>query len=254
MIERAYVTPGPLRLDLAVPAGTIDVETVAGEETRVEVDAQNADDLDDVRVELRERRGGHELVVSVDRSRGLLGGIRIFGASLGGPHYSVRVSCPPGADLSVRTASADVDARGSYGSGDVVIVSGRATLGSFAGPVTVRTVSGDVSLERAGGKLAAQTVSGDVEIGEAAAGGATKSVSGDVRLLVGAGGLAATSVSGDIEVAIPQGALLHVDANSVSGVLDSEVPLGDLPGEGGDGPVVDVRARTVSGDFRVIRA
>jgi DUF4097 and DUF4098 domain-containing protein YvlB len=251
VIERTFTTPGPLRLDLSIPSGSIEVDTADGEETHVELTASNERDLDDARVELRERRGGHELVVCVDRTRGLLGGVRVFN---GGGRYSLRVRCPRGADLVVRTASADVDARGSFGAGDVVVVTGRATLGAFAGDVAVKTVSGDVTLESAGGKLTAQTVSGAVEIGEAAAGGTTKSVSGDVRLVVGAGEVSATSVSGDIEVAIRSGAQLHVDANSVSGTLDTEVPLGDVPGDGGDGPAVDVRARTVSGDFRIVRA
>jgi len=53
---------------------------------------------------------------------------------------------------------------------------------------------------------------------------------------------------------VRSGSRLQVDANSVSGELDSEVPLSDEPGAGNDGPLVRLRAKTVSGDFRIVRA
>jgi hypothetical protein len=257
VIERKFKTPGSLRLDLAVPAGSIDIETVEGDETYVSVDSDKEKDLEEVKIELRERGDGHEIVVSVER-RVSLGGIlqiSIGSVSIGGGHYRVLVRCPRGADLAVRSASADLDARGSFGSGDVKTVSGDAKLGELEGDLILKTVSGDVDSVRVGGKLVAQTVSGDLRFDDAASTVTAKSVSGDVRVVVASGDVGLTSVSGDIEVAVRRGSRLYVDANSVSGDLDSDVPLVDDPGAGeAAGPLIELRAKTVSGDFRVVRA
>ena len=270
-IERTFHTPAPLRLDLAIPAGGIDVETVDGEETTVFLDADDERALEHATVELR----GDELVVHTDRKRSLLGGIvniQIAGVSLGDARYRLRVRAPHGSRLEARTASADVEARGRYAQADVKTASGEIVLAEIDGDATVKTASGDVRLADVGGSLRVQSVSGDVRggsvggtltaqlvsgdlvLGEVAAGATTKSVSGDQQLTVVAGDVSLTSVSGDMRVGVRRGSQLYVDANSVSGDLDSEVELADAPGQGGDAPLVELRAKTVSGDFRVVRA
>lgn len=274
MIERTFNTPGELRLDLSIPSGEMEIETVDGDETHVVLEADDERALDDARVELRERGGGHELVVEVERKRALLGGmiqIQIGGLSIGGTHYRLRVRCPHGAELATRSASADVSARGSYRaaeiktvSGDVAIdeVAGDATLTTTSGDVRSRsvggslrlkTVSGDVRVEHVGGSATVQTVSGDANVGDVGSSVTAKSVSGEQRFTVREGEVSLTSVSGDVVVAIRPGSRVDVDASSVSGDLRSELELGDIPTEG-DGPVVVLRGKTVSGDFKVVRA
>lgn len=274
-IEKSFHTSGPLRLELSIPAGDIDVETVDGEETSVVLDADKEQALEQAVVELRETGDGHELVVDTEQKRGLFGGIvniQIGGIALGNARYRLRVRCPHGARLGTRTASADLSARGRFGEADVKTASGDVTMGEVDGDAAVKTVSGDVRVgdvggtlriqsvsgdvhaRRVGGALTAQLVSGDLEAGEIGSDVRTKSVSGDQKLTVVSGDVELTTVSGDMRVGIRQGSRLHVDANSVSGDLDSEVALADAPGEGGDGPLVELRAKTVSGDFRVVRA
>jgi hypothetical protein len=275
MIEQTYETPGALTLALTVPQGTIDVETVDGTQTHVELSCDDDAALDDARVELRERAGGgHELVVEAERKRALLGGIvniQIGGFSVGGKEYRLRITCPHGAELRVGTASARVTAHGRYSSVDVKTASGDTAIDAVDDQAEIKTVSGDVEIQSVGGELRLKSVSGDAEVRHV--GGATtaqtvsgdlrlhdtrssvtvKSVSGDLRLCVAAGDVGLTSVSGDIEVAIRRGSRVHIDANSVSGDLDSELELADSP-SGGDGPIVELRAKTVSGDFSVLRA
>ena len=81
------------------------------------------------------------------------------------------------------------------------------------------------------------------------------SVSGDVVLAaVLAGPVDVRTVSGDVRVGIRRGSTLWVDATSVSGSMQSELPMEDQPPAGPEGPLVELRARTVSGDVRIVRA
>ena len=107
-----YDTPGPVTLRLSIAAGAIEVRTVDGSQTTVQVDAHGgrSDALDDVREEIRPAAGGgHEVIVEAPRSRGFA-----LGRSAS---YLVTVSAPHGADLHARTASGEVNARGRLGQG-----------------------------------------------------------------------------------------------------------------------------------------
>jgi DUF4097 and DUF4098 domain-containing protein YvlB len=67
------------------------------------------------------------------------------------------------------------------------------------------------------------------------------------------GKVAAHSVSGDVTIAVRRGSKVYLDCNTVSGDTSSELELTtDAPA--GDGPLVEIRAKTVSGDIRITRA
>jgi hypothetical protein len=253
MLDRTFHTPLPLELEVGIPSGDIEVETAEGEESLVTVDGDERL-LEDVEI----RQDGNRLVVAY-RGKGKLGFslsplTLVFGAN----ELRVRATLPHGADVKVKTASADTDLRGHFGTLGVNSVSGDVRVrGEISGGASLKTVSGDAQLDRVDGDLSAQTVSGDLRLGPVTGSAEAKTVSGDIRFeSVTAGDVRFTSVSGDIEIGIAQGSAVDVDAGSTSGDLSSEVPLGSEPvaGEGDAAPTVVLRGRTVSGDVRVFRA
>lgn len=276
MRSETFKTPGPLLLNLELPVGRIEIETADTDETRVELEARSRGDsvrdlIETARIELVKRGDGHEVVAAVRFRFGVW-----ISLDRDEPDILMRLTCPHGADLEIQTKTADVDARGAYGSVDVKTASGDVRLQEARGDVRVKTASGDVRVETVGGKLdvnsasgdvhvdsvagetRAQIVSGDVYIREAGDSVSANTVSGDQRLeTVSKGRLNLRAISGDISVGIRQGSRLFVDANTVSGSTSSEVELGDAPQqEGGaeSGPLVELFAKTVSGDVRIERA
>jgi Putative adhesin len=276
MIQRTYETPGELRLEIRIPSGRVDVETHDGTQTEVELLADREDALEHAVVELRERGGGHELVVDVERKKG--GGLSAFGINIDidlgfrSPNYRLHVRCPHGVDARFKTASAEVQAKGrlrtveaNTASGDLTLedVEGKLAIKTASGDVKlhharsdvrIQTVSGDVYVERVDGDATFQVVSGDVRVDDAGGAVTAKSVSGDVALgAVVEGDVTLNAVSGDLHVGVRRGSRVYVDATSVSGSMESELELGDEP-PSSDGPMVELRARTVSGDVELVRA
>jgi len=250
MLEQTFTTHLPLDLEVVIPSGDIEIETADGEESRVTVDGDERL-LADVEI----RQDGNRIAVTY-RGKGKLG--FSFGPFFGGSDLSVRATVPHGANVKVKTASADTGVSGRLGSLEVNAVSGDVRVrGEVSGDAVLKTVSGDAQLEGVGGRVSAQTVSGDVRVSSAGGSIDTKTVSGDIRCdAVSDGDVRFTSVSGDIEIGIATGSLVDVDAGSTSGDLTSEVPLGSEPVGGGEngGRKVVVRGRTISGDVRIFRA
>ena len=264
-----FETPGSVSLRISLSGGEVGVETTDAPRVQVELVPLRDNDvtrqaIEEARVDVVERGGGHEVVVDLKRRSGFLVGR--------GPKVGVQVRCPEGSDVSVRSDSADVQARGGLGDVNVKTASGDVTLDSaatlrvdaasgdvqareVAGEVELRTASGDVSVRRAGGVLAANLVSGDLMVDDAAAGLSVNTVSGDVRVrAAGGGGIRVQSVSGDVHLGIKPGERLYVDASSVSGTLSSELGLDDAPPSDSTAPVSELRVRTISGDLEIVRA
>ncbi len=271
MIRERYDTPGRLTLDLRLPEGRIDVKTVDGAVTEIELDARGNEDevrdlLEGARVEARETSDGHEVIVDVeDRRRIGFGFWRRVDVRL-------TVRAPHGAKLRAETASAYVQCRGRLSSVEVNTASGDVELDEIDDDAAIKTASGDVEIDEVGGALAVSTASGDIEVARAGGDAAAKTASGDVMIRdAGAGVTAATasgdqrigavrqgavtlqSASGDIEIGIRKGSNLWVDARSMSGQTSSELELSDAPSED-DAPLVELRATSMSGDIRIIRA
>ncbi len=271
MRRETFHTPGPLTLDLQMPAGEIDVETGEGEETVVELDtSSNRDDvqraIDEARIELRPRGDGHTLVVAVQRRANR------FGLSIDRGEITMRIRAPHDASVDLSTASADVDLQGRFGavkaqvaSGDfrlqeangrvdVKSASGDVELGVLGGEASVATASGDLSVRLVSGDAVLRSASGDVEVDEAMSSLTVQTASGDQRIgSVTSGRVTLQSASGDQQVGVRRGSRVHLDVRTMSGDASSELEVGDeLPG--GAGPTVELRATSMSGDIQVTRA
>jgi DUF4097 and DUF4098 domain-containing protein YvlB len=262
MRREAFETPGPLTLDIRVPSGDIDLETVDGTETVVEISG-SPELEEEARIELHPKRDGHEVSVIIEKRSGLFRALR--------EDCRVRVTSPPGADVEVSTASADVDARGDFGDAQINTASGDVEFEHVC-QAQVNSASGDVKLNRVDGQLTVNTASGDLEIGRLQGEGKVRAASGDISIFeadaslkvqtasgdvevesVREGDVVLQTASGDIEVGIKQGSTLWIDARSMSGETSSELELGDTPTDG-EGPLVEVRATAMSGDIKVKRA
>ncbi|MDX6514022.1 MAG: hypothetical protein QOE36_3526 [Gaiellaceae bacterium] len=265
-IERSFDTSGPLALVLKVSAGEVDLETAGGDGAHVEVEPLNdaaRDLLDEVRVELR----GHELEIEAPGRRSVFG--------FRSPEFRVAVRMPDGSDVRVKVVSADVEARGRYGkvelqaaSGDfrlegdvdqaqVHTASGDLSLESVSGDARVHSASGDVRFGHVGGAVSAHLASGDLTVDHADGSVEARSASGDLTVgSVAAGSASLTSASGDIVVGIRRGSRVWIDAESASGSTSSDLDLSDdaPSGDEDDGPLVEIRARSASGDIRIVRA
>ena len=238
MRTETFDTPTPPRLRVSLPSGDVEIRTVDGAETTVELSGPNEDEA---RIEQRR----DEITVEIDRKR------LSFGFK--GDHR-ITISCPHGAEADVNMASADLDVRGRLASLDVHSASGDIRVDTVDGDASLHSASGDVEIDTVGGRLTVRSASGDVNVREAVGGANVTTASGDLVLgSVTQGEVKVNSASGDVVVGIRPGSKVRLDASSMSGDCVSEIELSDAPSES-DGPEVDFRARTMSGDILVRRA
>ena len=263
MRTETFSTHGPITLEIRIPAGSVEIEAAATAETVVELDAKDKGRraVEDALIELR----GDRLVIDVSNDKRLWG----ISVSFGGD-FRLRVRCPHHSNVQVKTGAADVEADGELGSVEIQSGSSDVTL-QAAAELEVKTASGDVEVSRVHGDARVNTASGDVELGTVMGDVHARLVSGDFSIEEAHGDLSVTtvsgdqevgavfegevtlnSVSGDISVRVAQGSRLWIDAKSVSGDMSSDFELGDRP-PSDDGPLVELHAKTVSGDLQVGR-
>jgi len=281
MRSETFSTPGPVRLDLEMPAGEIEIATANTDETHVELEATSSNEqvqemVAAARIESTRRGDVFQVTVEVRTRHGVW--ISFSGGPdirLGTPEMRLRISCPAGAELDVKTKSADLEAHGEYGDVDVKTASGDLSI-ETARNTNVKTASGDVHFETVSGILDVKTVSGDVHVASVAGNANFQVVSGDVFVHDAGGSISGTSVSGDqryeavvngrvelravsgdLGIGVRRGSRVFIDANTVSGSTSSEFELADAPAQPApaeDAPLVEVFAKTVSGDVRLERA
>jgi Toastrack DUF4097 len=255
-----FDTPDGLRLDVRIGAGIVEVHTSETSQTRIEITGARADDM---RVDVRAVPGGGHRVVVEQRTRKVLD----WGS---GRDVAVVASVPEGTRLDVTTGSADLRCTGKIAELAYRTGSGSLRFGEVEGTLDVRTASGDVRGERVGadlsvasasgdadvrrvdGAVRARTVSGSLSFGAVEDDAQITGVSGDIWLASAGGDVTARSVSGDVTVGVVPGRRVWLDLGSASGETVSE--LGPADDARPEGPQVEIRVTTVSGDVRVRRA
>ena len=160
--------------------------------------------------------------------------------------------------------------------GDVRVdeVVGRSVVQTASGDVTItatadcdlRTASGDIEVHSVTADAVVHSTSGDIRLDYTAGNINARSVSGDIRVMDATSGRAeVVTVSGDVEIGIHAGSLTAVDLSTISGDTDTdfevsdEAPASDSSPDGAsagddDGPILNLRVKTTSGDIRLRRA
>jgi DUF4097 and DUF4098 domain-containing protein YvlB len=270
-----YETPASVSLEIRLQGGRVLVTT--SDEPRTQVDLvplgrRGQEAIENIVVRADERAGGHVITIEEESgARFRWGPIRVSWSS---GDYEVRITCPTGADLELEGGSTELRARGRLGAVSFRSASGDLELGTVSGRLQVKTASGDVAVESTEADASIVTVSGDLEIGRVERPLTARSVSGDVEVgvirgpvtvtttsgdvaleAVEVGEVRAQTVSGDARVAVARGTRVYIDAQSVSGDLESELGLEDEAPSGDEGgDVVPLHVKTVSGDVAIVRA
>jgi hypothetical protein len=268
-MQKTFDVAGPVELEIRLASGDITIDPAADGRVEIELMAHDEESqrlVDEATIELREGRDRPHVLVDVPHKRGF--NLNIFGR--GGITLTVR--CPEGSLVNARTKSADFRSRGRLGGLSVATASGDVEASIVTGGVNVKSASGDVSIREIGEGLNVQTASGDVEVEVVRGAVSVASASGDLRLgeaydnvsantvsgdqdhgAVMRGNVSAQSVSGDVSIGVRRGSKVFLDCSTVSGDTSSELEMtGDVPA--GDGPLVEIRAKTVSGDILIRRA
>jgi DUF4097 and DUF4098 domain-containing protein YvlB len=269
-MQKSFDVSGPVEVEIRLASGDITIDPSADGRVEVELTAHDEESqrlVDEATIELREAHGRPQVIVDVPNKRGFN-----LGNMFSRQGITCRVRCPQGSSASTKTKSADVLAHGVLGGLHVQTASGDVEADRVTGGVNVKSASGDVTIREAGDGVSIQSASGDVDIDVVRGPISINSASGDVRIgeaydnvnvntvsgdqdhgAVMRGSVSAHTVSGDVSIAVRRGSKVFLDCNTVSGDTKSDLELsGDVPA--GDGPLVEIRAKTVSGDIRITRA
>lgn len=266
-MNQTFPCAGPVRADLRVAAGRLEV--VASERDTATVSVTAMDNTEASAEAVRETKisftEGRHLLVSAPEH----GGWRLFRRA----RLLVRVELPTGSALSVKVASADAVCEGSYHDVEVHTASGDVVLGPVTDDVTVKTASGNLRLGAVGGHLhvtsasadvrtghigrtaTVHTASGDVELGGVDGGAKVTTASGDIVIGVARNGEARlNSASGDISVGVAAGTGVWLDLSTAAGRTRSDLNMAaTAPPADTTAGTLSLKVRTASGDITLRR-
>jgi hypothetical protein len=106
-----FETPGQVALRVSLSGGEVNIETVDAPRVEIELVALRDNDvtrqaIEEARVEMTDRGGGHQVVVELKRKSGFIVGR--------GPRVGVNVRCPAGTDVDLRADDYEVVLREAY--------------------------------------------------------------------------------------------------------------------------------------------
>lgn len=134
-----------------------------------------------------------------------------------------------GGAAKVDSVSGNVEILGAAGV-EVKLVSGDLTLDNILGDAYLKSVSGNVTATRVKGSLEIGSVSGDLDLKDVtdARTVSAKNVSGNITYvgsILPGGNYEIKSHSGDIKMRIPANSAFEFEANTFSGVIDSDFQI-----------------------------
>ena len=107
--------------------------------------------------------------------------------------------------------------------------SGNLSAENVTGRIELNTASGDVTVSGVSGEVRASSASGTVKVKEAAGNVSASSASGDVEVeltrVEGDGDMRFSSASGNVKVRLPASIDASVEMSTVSGSLDTNLPI-----------------------------
>jgi len=223
-----FQTPHPVDLKVEINSGEVDITTSDTTETTIELEAIHGDSYaGELIANARVDQHGDKISLIMPKSKG-----GIFGGRKGQVRATVTV--PHESSLRIDTGSADLQARGRYGSASIRSGSGDIDLGQIASG-DIQAGSGEVEVERVLGSVKVKTGSGDVNVGPVGNDGDVVAGSGDVVLDTIGGVLRVKTGSGDVVV---EGGGERIDAMAGSGdVLLKRVDRGEVQAKTGSGDV-----------------
>jgi len=261
----AFPLSGTINLSVRLGHGSLTIAARDGlTEATVSITARDTDLLDKVTVEMR----GNTLTVHAPRQGGLadlIGGWRKDRDAL-----DVTIEVPTGTAAKLATATAPINVTGSIGPADVATGNAAVDLAAVGGDLRLRygngesrvgevtgsvhlkagrcearfgEIGGSLSSGLGSGSLTAATVRGDLHARSGSGSASIEAVYGNVDLATG---------SGSFTVGVPDGVSARLDVMTGSGILQSDLPVEEAPRKGGR--AVTLRARTGSGDVRLVRA
>jgi DUF4097 and DUF4098 domain-containing protein YvlB len=240
MRTETFETPEPPSLHINLPCGSFNIYTSDTDQTRVELSGPNEDDA---RIEFRR----NEIVVEIEWKK-------LFGRANFVRDHRLEIYAPNGSQIDAQTASGDVEGRGTFGGVSIDSASGDIRLERVDGRFEANTASGDVQVESVGDAARVNSASGVVDLGEVESDAKIRTASGGIQIRSAVEGkIDIQSASGDIQIGIRRGSSVYIDASSMSGDMSSDLDVSDQPPQS-DGPTMDFRARTMSGDITLRRA